>query len=167
VEATLSGKIGAIGTERTIASGAYHQALKSIDAEVQVFAKETPLLVGLAEEGWFDGPVVEAALRQYLTPWLQGAAEEIDTLVLGCTHYPALKGAISQCVQALLGREITLIDSAEAIADDLAERLPIAQVTAHPPREIELLATDALERFERVGGLFFPTHTAQLRLVDL
>lgn len=167
IESTKTGRVGVIGTERTVASEAYHQALAALDDRVQVFAKATPLLVGLAEEGWFDGPVVNAALRAYLEPWLSGPAREIDTLVLGCTHYPALKEAIARVAAELLQRPVALVDSATAIADELKTRLPSAITPPTERRQVELLATDALERFERVGGLFFQVDSAALQLVDL
>ncbi len=167
VAASRTGHIGVIGTERTVASGAYQQAIAALSADAVVHAQATPLLVGLAEEGWFDGPVAEAALHAYLGPWLaQPGAKDIDTLVLGCTHYPALKDAIGRVATALLGRAPTLIDSADAIAEELANRLPSA-LAPDPAGTVELLATDALARFARVGGLFFPVDRAHLSLVDL
>lgn len=176
IAASHSGHIGVIGTDRTVQSGAYQQAISALSPDAVVHARATPLLVGLAEEGWFDGPVAEAALRAYLGPWLiDEAVARIDTVVLGCTHYPALKTVIGQVFAELLGREVTLVDSADAIAEELAVRMPdathaeqpLAQVRGAQMGQVELLATDALARFERVGGLFFPVDRAHLALIDL
>ncbi|MEY3012774.1 MAG: hypothetical protein RIT45_1509 [Pseudomonadota bacterium] len=166
VAASRSGHIGVIGTERTIASGAYTFAIDALRPGTVVHGRATPLLVGLAEEGFFAGALVDAALDTYLAPWLaDDAVARIDALVLGCTHYPVFKPALSAFLQARLGHEVTLVDSAEAIADELAGRFP--EAAAGTGGGVELLATDGLERFRRVGGGFFPMQGASLRLVDL
>ena len=160
-----SGHIGVIGTERTVASAAYQQAIASRDPGAQVHALATPLLVSLAEEGWFDHPATEATLLAYLAPWLSDAgARRIDTLVLGCTHYPVFKPMLRRVLGRLLDREVMLVDSAEPLARELARLL----VPRHGGEgQIELMATDAVERFARVGGLFFPVAKAAVQLVDL
>lgn len=163
VEATKSGCIGVIGTERTVDSQAYQQAIAEFDPDYRVEALATPLLVGLAEEGWFEHPVTEAAVRTYLQPWLVGDRRQIDTLVLGCTHYPALAGPIGRVVNELLGREVVLVDSATAIAGVLREVFGRCEGAG----SVELLATDELERFARVGGRFFPLETATMQHVEL
>lgn len=166
VAASHSGIIGVVGTERTVASGAYTQAIHALDPSARVYALATPLLVTLAEEGWFDHPVTEAALVAYLQPWLQDPeVRRIDTLVLGCTHYPVFKPTIARVWRQLTGRDVVLVDSADAVALDLQARLgPRGQGTGG---SVELLATDALERFLRVGGLFFPVRASHTRLIDL
>ncbi len=164
VEASRTGSVGVIGTERTVASRAYHDAIGAIDPAITVHGQATPLLVGLAEEGWFDGPVTEAALRTYLGEWLgDDQRRGIDTIVLGCTHYPALKGAIGPVVDELLGRPVTLVDSAATIAQTLHQRF--GDVPGHG--RIELLATDELSRFARVGGRFFDLDNAHMEVVEL
>lgn len=166
VAASQSGIIGVLGTERTVASRAYTQAIEALAPETRVFARAMPLLVSLAEEGWFDHPVTEAALRAYLAPWLEEPeVRRIDTLVLGCTHYPVFKTVLSRVWQDLTGREVALVDSADTVAQDLKQRL--GQRGAGEPGSVELLATDALDRFIRVGGLFFPIRASSVRLVDL
>ena len=165
VAASATGHIGVIGTERTVQSGAYEQAIAALNADAVVHARATPLLVGLAEEGWCDGPVAEAALHAYLRPWLADpTVARIDTVVLSCTHYPALKAVIGRVFAEILGREVGLVDSADAIAEELALRLPDATMGEG---RVELFATDALDRFARVGGLFFPVDRAHLALIDL
>lgn len=163
VAATRSGHIGVIGTERTIESEAYNRAIRALDTGAQVHGLATPLLVGLAEQGWFDHPVTDAALDAYLTPWVTGERAGIDTIVLGCTHYPALKVPIQRAVDRLFCRPIALVDSAVAIAEDLGRRFGEQPGAG----TIELLATDELARFSRVGRCFFDLDRATLRVVDL
>jgi glutamate racemase len=115
-EATRSGIVGVIGTLGTISSGAYQKALKSFDSVRRVIAQPTPLLVSLVEEGWLDHRITGLVLEEYTGPLIH---EGIDTLVLGCTHYPLLKKALSN----ILGDDITLVDSAESTASKVAEIL--------------------------------------------
>jgi len=166
VAATRSGHIGVIGTERTVASGAYTEAIADLDAAARVHSLATPLLVSLAEEGWFDHPATEAAVRAYLQPWLASpAVRAIDTLVLGCTHYPVFKSILHKVIAETAGHDVVLVDSAQAVTRRLRELLP---APAEPKRgRVELLATDAVDRFTRVGGLFFPIGDASVQLIDL
>lgn len=165
VQASRSAHIGVIGTERTVASGAYHQAIAALRPAARIHARATPLLVSLAEEGWFDHAATEAAVRAYLTPWLaEDAARDIDALVLGCTHYPVFKPVIARVCRELLGHDVAMVDSAEAIAEALALQFPLAR---SGQGDIELLATDSIERFRRVGSLFFPFGRAVVQLIDL
>lgn len=165
VAATHTGRIGVIGTERTVQSRAYHDAIAALDGSVQVDALATPLLVGLAEEGWFDTPVTDAAIRAYLAPWLVGDRREIDTLVLGCTHYPALSTAIERVARELLPGGVQLVDSASTIAAELVQHFGGAQQDSRGL--VEMLATDELDRFTRVGRRFFPLKNVQMRVVAL
>lgn len=105
-------RIGVIGTEGTIKSNAYASVISELDKNCKVFSKSCPLFVSLAEEGWVDHDVTKQIIKEYLTPLIQN---KIDTLVLGCTHYPILKRSIQQ----VLGDGITLVDSAETVADKL------------------------------------------------
>ena len=109
VHATRSGCIGVIGTRATIASDAYGKAIRRLDPNARVIAESCPLLVPLIEEGLLEDPVTDAVLERYLEPLLR---EKIDTLVLGCTHYPLLKPAIAR----ICGADVTLVDSAENCA---------------------------------------------------
>jgi len=112
VKRTENGRIGVIGTEGTIRSKAYTKAISNLRKDVQVFGKACPLFVSLAEEGWEDHHVTKLVIREYLEPLL---ARNIDTLVLGCTHYPILKKAI----QNIAGDKVDLVDSAEAVSEQL------------------------------------------------
>jgi glutamate racemase len=110
--ASRSGRIGIIGTEATIASQAYAQAIRSRLPAARTLSRSCPLLVPLAEAGWTDNDVARAALDHYLQDF---RAERIDTLVLGCTHYPLFKPLLAE----LLGSAVSLIDSAEETATEV------------------------------------------------
>jgi glutamate racemase len=126
--ASRSGRIGVIGTPSTVASGAYQRALREARPEAEVVARACPLFVPLAEEGWTDpdDEVVRAVARRYLAP-LAGAG--VDALVLGCTHYPLLKGAIARELPG-----VALVDSAESIAAEVEDRVGGAPGRAALPR---------------------------------
>jgi glutamate racemase len=127
------------------------------------------LFVALAEEGWVDGPVVEAVAHRYLDALFAAAPGEPapDTLVLGCTHFPVLAPAIHR----VLGPGVTIVDSAETTAAALRDVLETAGL-AHGgsgPGSVKLLATDGAERFARVGSHFLgrPLAAADVEIVDL
>ena len=107
-----SGNVGVVGTPGTIASGAYQRALAAERPGLRLHVAACPLFVPLAEEGWVQGDVPRLVARAYLAPLRQAG---IDTLVLGCTHYPLLRGVLAE----ELGPEVTLVDSADATADDV------------------------------------------------
>ena len=109
VYATRNKRVGVIGTKGTIKSRAYEEEIKQFDPEVKVTAVACPLFVPFVEEGWLSGSVVTTVAKQYLKP-LKDAA--VDTVILGCTHYPLLKGVI----KGVLGDNVTLIDSAKQVA---------------------------------------------------
>jgi glutamate racemase len=107
--ATRSGRVAVIGTGATIRAGAYEQAIRRLRGDVEIVAKATPLFVPLAEEGWLENDVAEAAARRYLAPLV---AERIDAVLLGCTHYPLLAPLIGR----VLGPGVKLVDSSEETA---------------------------------------------------
>ena len=109
VKTSRSKKVGVIGTDATIQSGAYTRALKAADPNIEVYSRACPLLVPLVEEGWTDNAVVEMTVKTYLGSLKQSG---IDTLILGCTHYPLLKKAIRK----FMGKGVLLVDSAEEVA---------------------------------------------------
>ena len=109
IAASQSGRIGVIGTRATVQSEAYQRALRDLRRDVDLCAVACPLFVPLAEEGWVDGDIARAVASRHLAAF---EGFEMDTLVLGCTHYPLLKGAIAEVV----GGRVTLVDSAEATA---------------------------------------------------
>ena len=147
--ASRAHRIGVIGTEGTIASGAYVRAIQAIDPHAHVVARACPLFVPLVEEGWLDTEPTRLIAREYLGPLL---ANHVDTLVLGCTHYPLLKPLLAE----LAGPAVRLIDSAEETAAEtrrvLAERDLCA--LAGQPRVHRFVASDAPDHFLRQGQRF-------------
>ncbi len=149
VAATRSGRVGVIGTEATIASGAYERAIRALAPGVEVLSQACPLFVPLVEEGWFDNEVAELAARRYLEQFRTG---RIDTLVLGCTHYPLLKAVIGR----VIGPGITLIDSATETAKEVAgvlDKLHWERTDQEDARR-RYFVTDSPARFEKIGKLF-------------
>ena len=112
---TENKRVGVIGTKSTIRSGAYSSTIKNLDREMQVFELPTPLLVHLVEENWVEKEITAAILKEYLSPLLENG---IDTLILGCTHYPLLKKRISE-----IATDVTLVDSSKEIARLVKETL--------------------------------------------
>jgi glutamate racemase len=154
------GTVGVIGTESTIASGAYVRALHSLSPALSVHSRACPLFVPLAEEGWFDHEVTRAVARIYLEPL---AAAGVDTLILGCTHYPLLRHAIA----AAVGQGVRLVDSASATAAEVWEVLQRGGLAGTGGGSVHLLVTDAAARFARLAGLILGDAAAPLELVDL
>jgi len=109
IKITKNKKIGVIGTPATISSERYPEIIKRIDRKICVYQAACPLLVPLVEEGWIDGDVIEAVLRYYISDLLK---KQIDTLILGCTHYPMLKRAIKK----ITGNSVHLVDASDATA---------------------------------------------------
>jgi glutamate racemase len=137
--------IGVIGTRATIRSGAYEKALRAADSDVRVSSQACPLLVPLIEEGLLYDAVTEQMILRYLEPLLR---DEIDTLVLGCTHYPLLTGAIGR----VLKRQIMLVDSAHNCARAVEEMLDQQSLRAAPLNngKLHVALTDAPDTFLNV-----------------
>ena len=141
-------KIGVIGTEATIQSGAYTKALKAVNPRVEVYSRACPLFVPLAEEGWTDNAVAEMTVRAYLGSLRQSG---IDTLILGCTHYPLLKKAIRK----FMGSRVTLVDSAEEVAKNVGALLKRQSLARRTGKGIHsFFVTDTPDRFVKVGRRF-------------
>jgi glutamate racemase len=147
VKSTRNKTIGVIGTRATIASGAYEHAIKALDPEVRVVSAACPLLVPLIEEGMFEDEVTDRMLARYLDP-LRSAG--VDTLVLGCTHYPLLRTAIARAA----GPGVSLVDSAENCALAVRELLANSGIAAPPSRlgKLDVALTDATEGFLRTAA---------------
>jgi len=143
---TRTGHIGVIGTRATISSGAYERALRALNPDVRVTARPCPLLVPLIEEGWLESPVTDDIIRQYLAPLFQ---DGIDTLVLGCTHYPLLRKAIAR----VAGDKITLVDSAENCAKAVRDLLESKDLGASQANDgsLRVALTDPPDAFLRVA----------------
>jgi glutamate racemase len=147
--ATRSGHVGVIGTQGTISSRAYERAIAAVAPDTSITALACPLFVPLVEEGWLETAATELIARTYLEPMI---AAEIDTLVLGCTHYPLLKKVIG----GVVGRDVRLIDSAEETAAETAATLKAAGLANLIPdsAQYRFIASDAPEQFLRVGQRF-------------
>ncbi len=146
--ASRSGKIGVIGTEATIASGAYTRALQQLRPGVEIYTRACPLLVPLVEEGWTDNTIAEQTVAYYLESLKTSG---IDTLLLGCTHYPLLR----ELFRRVLGPGVRIVDSASATASVVSERL--AELRLGRPRGMgsqSFFVTETPERFVRVGRRF-------------
>jgi glutamate racemase len=145
---TKNRKVGVIGTEATIQSGAYTSALKQVDPAIEVYSRACPLFVPLVEEGWTDNAVVEMTVKAYLESLKQSG---IDTLILGCTHYPLLKKSIRK----FMGGGVRLVDSAEETANEVAASLKRELLTKKNGKGIHsFFVTDAPDRFVKVGRRF-------------
>ena len=158
LERTRNRRIGVIGTSATIRSQAYSKGIQARNDEVEVFACACPLLVPLVEEGWTNHAVTRAVLKEYLGPLLR---RRIDTLVLGCTHYPLLKPVIRRVTN---GR-VALVDSAESCARFVQERLGhLGLLTRNRRRDgvLQPYVTDETERFSELARRFLggPTEPA-------
>jgi len=153
VAATRSGRIGVIGTAATISSGQYQKALKKADPAVRVATAVCSLFVPLAEEGWVSGRFVEEVADRYLRPM---RAARIDTLILGCTHYPLLKRAIRRAA----GGQVVLVDAAEEIAREARRFVQAGRMASSRPAAPPVLYFSdcagtrgaVIRRFLRGGG---------------
>ncbi len=160
--ASTAGPIGVIGTAGTIASNAYARAIQRRRPEAAVEQRACPLFVPLVEEGWFDHPAAELIAREYLKPLREA---RVDTLVLGCTHYPLLKPLIQQ----VMGEEVRLIDSGEetaAVVERVLERggLVAPQGTRVTHR---FVVSDDEARFRQVGARFIGERLSRAEVVPL
>ena len=162
VAATRGGRIGVIGTQGTIASGAYERAIQAIAPEAAVLSQPCPLFVPFVEEGWLAHEATRLVAHEYLDPLHDRG---VDTLVLGCTHYPLLKPLIGEVV----GRPVRLIDSAEETAAELGRTLAERGLAASPgatPRH-RFVASDAPEHFSRIAQRFLGTPLDHVETVTL
>lgn len=151
VAASASGAIAVLATEGTIRGGAYERAIRRRRPASRVTSIACPLFVALAEEGLVAGPIVSAVIERYLAPL---RASDVDTVLLGCTHFPLLAAAIGE----VLGPAYQLVDSAATTATAVAERLGRLGLLRAPgsgAARTHFLATDGAERFARVGSLFY------------
>ena len=149
VQASAKRRIGVIGTRATVNSNAYAHAIRQLDPEVQVFSRECPLFVPLAEEGWVDHPATHLVAKEYLFPL---TLEKIDTLILGCTHYPIL----SQAIRGALNGSVALIDSGEAAALQVARVLDEKGLRNPSPLapHLQFFVSDLPAKFGEIGERF-------------
>ena len=149
VQITRNNKIGIIGTYTTVKSKAYEREIRHFSKDTEVASKACPLFVPLVEEGWLKEDITVSIVKQYLKPLI---VKKIDTLILGCTHYPLLKPVISK----VAGKDVKIVDSASSVADEVHYILMsfgALRESNRRPRH-RFFATDAVEHFVRVGEKF-------------
>lgn len=170
VKITKKGCIGVIATESTVNNQAYQKAILSISPGANVKSAACSLFVALAEEGWHRGELVEAIVKESLSGLFdqyQPSDTAIDTLVLGCTHFPALKESIAR----VLGDRVALVDSAEITAQRLQSYLMQKNLanSEQASGRVRFLVTDGPSRFARVAQHFYdePIADDQIELIDI
>ena len=159
--------IGVLGTPGTIASLAYPRAVARLTTRLEVIGRAAPLLVPLVEEGWLDGDVPQLAIRRYLEPLVQA---DVSVIVLGCTHYPLLKRTIARVAAELAGRDVPIVDSAVATAQELVRMMGgerIARNRAGAPGDLRLLVTDLPESFHASARRFLGQQAPAVMAIDL
>ena len=177
VEATRVGKIGVLATAGTIASGAYPRAVSAVSTRAETIGQAAPLLVPLAEEGWTEGDVPRLAARRYLEPLARAG---VDVVVLGCTHYPLLRGTIEAEARALMGDHVAVVDSARSTALDVRAFLAARGMERTPglrgaddegdgraTGRIDLVVTDLPKAFAEVAGRFLGGEASSVTQIDL
>jgi len=162
VEGSGTGRIGVIGTRATIQSQAYPERIRALRPEAEVLSRACPLFVPLAEEGWTDGSITKQIAQHYLAPFKQAG---VDSLVLGCTHYPLLREIIGE----VMGMNVALVDSAESVAADVATCFVADPSLAADPDASEpehhFYVTDAPAPFQRVAERFLGRPISRLEQV--
>lgn len=148
VETSKSGRIGVLGTRATVFSEAYPRAIKKLKSETEVFQQACPLWVPLVEEGWVDDPVTNLIVYRYASAL---NAHQVDTAILGCTHFPVLRASI----QKALGPSVQLVDSSSGLIEDLA---PLKLSEAKGRGKVQALCTDYSPRLKEtmdaiMGGI--------------
>ncbi len=159
---TKNKTVGVIGTRATIGSGAYERAIHGYDPDITVLTRPCPLFVPLAEEGWFEDEITLQVAERYL---MDLSDKGMDTLVLGCTHYPLLRKVIAEAV----GYDVTLVDSAIPIAREVRETLDSKGLLQGDGRKRKLTfyVTDDPKSFRRVGEAFLGFPLDDVQHVDI
>jgi glutamate racemase len=161
VRKSRNGRIGVIGTPATIASGAYTRAILSRNPDVKIFTKACPLFVSLVEEGWWDNKIAEMVANEYLQELKK---ENIDTIVLGCTHYPLL----SKTIGKVMGDDVVQVSSAEELALALKELLLRQNLSASAKAaKYQYYTSDSVEKFKELGKLILEAEIDNVERVDL
>ena len=158
---THNQRVGVIATEATVGSASYQNLLRELGPQTEVHAAACPLFVPLVEEGWLDHPVTRMTALEYLKPVL---AEHVDSLVLGCTHYPLLKPLLMDVV----GRDVRLVDSAITVAEQAAQtlaRLNLAN-TGEQHSAAQFCVTDIPLRFQTIGERFLGRSLGQIERIE-
>ena len=154
-------RIGVIGTPSTINSGAYQSRLRELAPEVEVYGKACPLLVPMAEEGRLNGEIVDMVLEGYLGSLKH---RKVDTLILGCTHYPLFKPSIA----GVMGEGTYLVDSAQTTAESVEEILQReGMLRTHGTGTLKCYVTDVPRQFNKLGKLFFGDSLGKVSRITL
>ena len=161
VESSQNGRVGVIGTNATIQSRAYYEAIKRIDPQIEVFQHACPIFVSMVEEGWVDKEVTRLAAREYLEPLKQ---KDIDVLLLGCTHYPMLRKVISE----YMGPGVKLVDCGSSCAKEIERTLSNLGVknSSADNGSRKYFVTDMPERFKQLGEQFLGLEINNIEIVD-
>ena len=161
VNATKRKRVGVIGTVGTITSKAYTNAIRQLDASVEVFSQACPLFVPLAEEGWTEHKAAELIAKEYLFPL---KLQKIDTLVLGCTHYPLLRDVIERTLESTT----KLIDSGEAAATGVDEVLDEYHIrnSSTQKANVQFFVSDLPYKFSEVGERFLGQKLGRVRRAE-
>ena len=142
---TKNGRIGITGTEATIRSGAYDRLLAELDPQIEVYSKACPLFVPLVEEGWFKDDITRSVVQRYLA---ELKTQQVDTLVLGCTHYPLLKRLIGEEI----GEEVILVNPSSSVVKEMKEYLLRHDMQSDAEQgEYEFYVSDSTEKFRQFG----------------
>ncbi|HDM08678.1 MAG TPA: glutamate racemase [Candidatus Omnitrophica bacterium] len=158
---TRIGRIGVIGTRATISSRIYEMRLKQQRGEVEVFSYPCPLFVPLIEEGWIDDPVTYKVAKRYLDNFKRHG---IDTLILGCTHYPLIKNVIRQ----VIGKHVALVDSARTLVREIKNKLKILNLeNKGGSLRYEFYVSDEPEQFKKLGSFFLGREIKSVKRVEL
>jgi glutamate racemase len=161
IYATQNKRIGVIGTAATIKSRAYEKEIRQLDPQVRVTAVACPLFVPFAEEGWLAGKVVQEVARNYLKPLKDS---RVDTVILGCTHYPLIKAVI----KGVLGKNVQLIDSAQHVALEVKEILAShGQLKKGPKGKARFFVSDNPEWFSSLAKRFLGRAIKNARKVNV
>ncbi|MFH1449005.1 MAG: glutamate racemase [bacterium] len=162
VNATKNGRIGVIGTEGTISNNLYAKIIKLLNSEVQIISQPCPLFVPLVEEGWIETEVTYLIAKEYLSPLKEN---QVDTLILGCTHYPLVK----KVIQEVMGNEVTLIDAATVVANkvkDVLEKLGLSSAK-ESYGHLRYYVSDEPARFTKMGERFLHKEMRIITQVDV
>ncbi len=158
---TKNKKVGVIGTEGTVKSNAYAKEIKKHNKKINCFSKACPLFVPLVEEGWNSGKITEEIISVYLKELVD---KKIDTIILGCTHYPLLKDTIKK----VIGKNINIIDSATAVATAVKDLLKKNKLLKEKGKgRYEFYVSDDPEKFKKLGSKFFNNKINKVTKVEL
>ncbi|NLL05254.1 MAG: glutamate racemase [Clostridiaceae bacterium] len=161
-KSTVNKKVGVIGTPATISSGVYEKAITRIDSNIEIFSKPCPMFVPLVEEGWWENDIAFRIAEEYLLPLKECG---IDTLVLGCTHYPLLQNTI----QRVMGDEVKLVNSALEVAKVVKEGIDAYNMERDEKVSpvYRYYTSDSVEKFESLGNSILNSKIHSAEKVDI